>query len=109
MRFIAVLLGCACIGSGAVSKDAPSWVLEERRVSVDNVGLVTTRTRKAIKILTHEGQGEAEANISYLRGGRRVKTLHAWLIAPSGFVKTYEKSSIADMGSFDAMELYNDV
>lgn len=127
LAIVAILL-CGCSGYAAVSKDAPSWVteaasktlpnyagkvpaavlLEERRVGVDNSGLVTTRTRRAIKILTHEGQRSAEAFVPYLRGGGRVNALHAWLVAPGGFVKTYEKNSVADMGSFDEMELYND-
>jgi transglutaminase-like putative cysteine protease len=37
-----------------------------------------------------------------------VNALHAWLVAPGGFVKTYDKSRIADLGAFDEMELYND-
>jgi transglutaminase-like putative cysteine protease len=125
---IAAILLCACSGYAAVSRDAPSWVaeaasktlpnypgkvpaavlLEEQRVSVNDSGLVTTRTRRAIKILTHDGQRSAEAIVPYLRGGSRVNALHAWLVAPGGFVKTYEKNSVADMGSFDEMELYND-
>src|SRR5437879_11108853 len=130
MRFkIGLLALCVSAGYGATPpKDAPSWVteaasktlpaysgkvpaavlLEEQRVSVDNLGLVNTRIRKAIKILTHEGQREADATIPYFKGGTQVKALHAWLVAPSGFVKTYDKNSITDMGSFDAMELYND-
>jgi hypothetical protein len=125
---IATIFLCACAAHGAAPKDAPSWVeeasskilpsyggkvpaavlLEERRVSVDNSGLVTIRVRKAIKILTHEGQRSAEAMVPYLRGGSRVNGLHAWLVAPGGFVKTYEKGSIADLGAFGEMELYND-
>ena len=113
----------------AASKDVPSWVrevssrslppysgkvpaavlLEERRVTVDSLGLVTTKERKAIKILTHEGKRNAEAAVAYFRGGHRVKLLHAWLVAPNGFVKTYEKNSIADLGAFEQMELYNDI
>ena len=125
---ITAILFCACSGYAVASKEAPSWVteaasktlpnypgkvpaavlLEEQRVNVDNSGLVTTRTRRAIKILTHEGQRSANAIVPYLRGGSRVNGLHAWLVAPGGFVKTYEKSSVVDMGSFDEMELYND-
>jgi hypothetical protein len=125
--FALLLLASGCFA--AASKDVPSWVqevnstslppysgkvpaavlLEEQRVTVDNLGLMTTKERKAIKILTHEGKRNAEATVAYFRGGRRVKSLHAWLVAPNGFVKTYEKSSIADMGAFEQMELYNDI
>jgi hypothetical protein len=119
----------ATLSFATTSKDVPSWVqevssrnlpayngkvpaavlLEEQRVSVDGLGLVTTKERKAIKIFTHEGKREAEATVAYSRGGRRVKSLRAWLIAPNGFVKTFEKNSIADMGAFEQMELYNDI
>jgi hypothetical protein len=125
---VAAIFCCVYAAYGAAPKSAPSWVeeaaskvlpdyggktpaavlLDEQRVSVDGSGLVTTRVRKAIKILTHEGQRNAEATIPYLRGGSRVNALHAWLLAPGGFVKTYEKDSIADLGAFDEMELYND-
>jgi hypothetical protein len=127
--FFSAIFLCASLADAATSKAAPPWVeeaasktlpnypgkvpaailLEERRVSVDNSGLMTTTIRKAIKILTHEGQRSAEAVVPYLRGGSRVNTLHAWLVAPGGFIKTYEKSSIADLGAFDEMELYNDM
>ncbi|HEY3453672.1 MAG TPA: DUF3857 and transglutaminase domain-containing protein [Bryobacteraceae bacterium] len=127
--FVSAIFLCVSLADAATPKGAPFWVeeaaskalpnypgkvpaailLEERRVSVDNSGLMTTTIRKAIKILTHEGQRSAEAVIPYLRGGSRVNSLHAWLVAPGGFIKTYEKSSIADLGAFDEMELYNDV
>lgn len=84
-------------------------LLSEQHVMVDPSGVVTTHTREAIKILTHEGQKEAVAEDYYFNGGRRVKQLHAWLVAPNGFIKTYEKNDVADIGAFDQMELYNDI
>jgi transglutaminase-like putative cysteine protease len=118
--------------SGAIagpSKDVPSWVqeissrstppyigkvpaailLSEEHVTVDASGLVTTHTRAAVKILTHEGQREAAGEEYYFNGGRRVTQLHAWLVAPNGFIKTYDKNAIADVGAFGEMELYNDI
>lgn len=113
----------------APAKAVPSWVaeasstalpaytgttpaavlLQEQRVDVDSSGILTLRTRKVVKVLTHEGQSSAEASVPYYRGGRRVKALRAWLIAPSGTVRTYEKSSVLDLGAYDDMELYNDL
>lgn len=126
---IGVFLLFASGGFAATSKDVPSWVqevssrslppysgkvpaavlLEEQHVSVDNLGLVTTKERRAVKIFTHEGKRNAEVTVHYFKGGRRVKALRAWLVAPNGFVKIYEKNSIADLGAFEQMELYNDI
>jgi Domain of Unknown Function with PDB structure (DUF3857)/Transglutaminase-like superfamily len=110
-------------------KNVPSWVqevssrtmpaypgktpaavlLNEERAVVDATGVVTITTRTAIKILTHEGQREAVAEDYYFAGGRKVKQLRAWLVAPDGFIKTYDKNSVADIGAFEQMELYNDI
>jgi len=127
--YLGVFLLFVSGGFAKASKDIPSWVqevssralpaysgkvpaailLEEQQVSVDSSGLMTTKERRAVKILTHEGKRNAEATVHYFRGGRRVKALRAWLVAPNGFVKTYEKNSIADLGVFEQMELYSDI
>src|SRR6185437_9504885 len=85
--FFSAIFLCVSLVDAATPKGAPSWVeeaastalpnypgkvpaailLEERRVSVDNSGLMTTTIRKAIKILTHEGQRSAEAVILFTR------------------------------------------
>ena len=108
-------------------KEAPSWVTEvatkalpaysgkvpaavllnEQKVTIDASGMVDTVTRHAVKILTHEGKRQAEVVEGYEKGGRQVKQLHAWLVAPGGFVKTYEKASVEDLGAYSD-ELYND-
>ena len=82
-------------------------LLDEQKVTVDPSGLVDTVTRHAVKILTHEGKREAEVTEGYEKGGRQVKELHAWLVAPGGFVKTYEKGDVQDLGAYGE-ELYND-
>lgn len=102
-------------------QEAPSWVTEaasrtlpafsgkvpaavllnEQRATVDASGLVTTVTRHAVKILTHDGKRMAAVTEGYEKGGRQVKQLHAWLLAPSGFVKTYEKSAVEDLGAYN--------
>jgi Domain of Unknown Function with PDB structure (DUF3857)/Transglutaminase-like superfamily len=126
---IAALALGALTAHGAPPKDAPSWVqevssralpsyrgrvpaavlLSEQHVTVDSSGLMTTTTREAIKILTHEGQRRAVAEEYYFTGGRKVKQLRAWLVAPDGFVKTYDKNAVMDVGAFGEMELYNDI
>jgi transglutaminase-like putative cysteine protease len=126
------LIAAFAVAASAIagpSKDVPSWVqelssrstppytgkvpaavlLSEEHVTVDASGLVITHTRAAIKILTHEGQREATAEEYYFNGGRRVTQLHAWLVAPDGFIKTYDKNAVMDIGAFGEMELYNDI
>ncbi len=108
-------------------KEAPSWVtematrpspaypervpaavlFEEKRVRIDSLGMMDIVNRRAVKVLTHEGKREAEVVESYEKGGRQVKDLRAWLVAPGGFVKTYEKSSVEDLGAYSD-DLYND-
>ena len=113
----------------AVSKEpnAPSWVaevatralpayagkvpaavlLDEQKVTVDSNGVMDTLTRHAVKILTHDGKREAEAVESYEKGGRQIKQLHAWLVAPGGFIKTFDKNSVEDLGVYSD-DLYDD-
>jgi Domain of Unknown Function with PDB structure (DUF3857)/Transglutaminase-like superfamily len=126
--FAFVLLAPLARGASQ-QKDVPSWVqevssrtmpaypgktpaavlLNEERAVVDAAGVMTVTTRTAIKILTHEGQREAVAEDYYFAGGRKIKQLRAWLVAPDGFIKTYDKNSVADLGAFEQMELYNDI
>jgi transglutaminase-like putative cysteine protease len=37
-----------------------------------------------------------------------VKELHAWLVSPGGFQKTFDKNSVIDIGAFNQAELYLD-
>ena len=82
---ICALFFLSSVSFGAPAKEVPSWVgevssrslppysgkipaavlVQERRVSVDSLGLVTTKERKAIKILTQGGKREAEATVAY--------------------------------------------
>ena len=124
---VAVLVSVWPGWSRPKEKEAPSWVTEvatratptysgrvpaavllyEQKVTVDSTGMVDTITRQAIKVLTHEGKRDAEVVEAYERGGRQVKDLRAWLVAPGGLVKTYEKNNIQDLGAYSD-ELYND-
>ena len=128
LAVVAIFLAAACTGwAASKEKEAPSWVTEvatrqlpaysgrvpatvllnEQRATVDTSGMVDTVTRHAVKILTHEGKREAEVVEGYEKGGRQVKALRAWLVAPGGFVKTYEKNNVEDLGAYSD-ELYND-
>ena len=123
-----LILGAVMSGNAKPKeKDAPGWVTEvatrptptypgrvsavvlfyERKVTVDPTGTVITVTRRAVKVLTHEGKREAEAVEPYEKGGSQVKELRAWLVAPSGLVKTFDKNTVEDLGAYSD-ELYND-
>jgi len=124
---IAFLLAAQFAVAGSKDKEVPSWVTEmatrtlpaysgkvpaavllnEQKVTVDSSGMVSTVTRHAVKILTHEGKSEAEVVEGYEKGGRQVKELHAWLVAPGGFVKTFDKASVQDLGVYNDA-LYDD-
>ena len=129
MRKVLTLLLSAAALCGAASKDVPSWVMEvssqaapsypgkvpaavlldEQHVTVDPSGLILTVSRRAVKILTRDGQRDAVVAEHYSKGGRQVKAIRAWLVTPSGFVKTFEKNDVLDLGSFSAWELYDDI
>ena len=113
---------------GFSGKDVPSWVeelstrklpaysgkvpaavlLNEQHVTFDPSGTVTVVERRAIKILTQQGKREAFVRVHYWKNRRDVKDLHAWLIAPSGFEKSYEKKDVADFGEYESFELYSE-
>jgi hypothetical protein len=112
----------------SAAKDIPSWVeeastrklpaysgkvpaavlLDEQHVTMDTAGTMTTVERRAIKILNQQGRRDAIVFVHYWKSRRDVKDLHAWLIAPSGFQKTFDKNSIMDVGAFNDAELYTD-
>lgn len=130
-KFVIVLGAILIAARPGVTKpkerEAPSWVteiatrslpvysgrvpavvlFEERKVTVDSAAMMDVVNRRAVKILTHDGKSEAEVVESYEKGGRQVKDLRAWLVAPGGFVKTFDKSSVEDLGAYSD-DLYND-
>lgn len=115
-------------GASYAADSAPGWVqeisgrsiptysgrvpaavlLNEEHVTVDASGKTTVDFRKAIKILNQEGRADAHAAIPYFNGSGKVKELHAWVVAPGGFTKSFGKESIADVGAVGE-DLYNDL
>ncbi len=124
----AFLLLVPFVWSKPKEKPAPSWVsevatratptypgkvpavvlLNEQKVQVDPDGMMTTVARRAVKILNHDGKREAEVLEYYEKGGRQVKDLRAWLVVPNGYVRTFEKESVEDLGAYNE-DLYNDI
>lgn len=71
-------------------------LLDEGNTVVDGTGKKLRRLRFAVKVLTDAGRSRARANVAYYIGSGKVKSLRAWLITPSGNVKSYDKKEVAD-------------
>ncbi len=128
MRLISIVLLLAPTLWGFSNKEVPSWVEElsirklpaysgkvpaavlfnDQHVTLDPSGIVTTVERCAIKILNQQGRRDAVVTVHYWKNRRDVKELHAWLIAPGGFEKTFPKNSVVDTGAFGEADLYVD-
>jgi Domain of Unknown Function with PDB structure (DUF3857)/Transglutaminase-like superfamily len=100
----------------AVAEDAPAWLrqaaeikvpaydrnvsvvvlVDESTVTVTDDGRVTRTSSFAVRILSREGRGEAQAADVYETDLGKVREMHAWLIRPSGQVKSYGKNEIID-------------
>ena len=122
--FVGLLLAAL---PGAAADKPPSWLAEmatrevpkyestvdyvvlfdEESVTVDPSGVVVTRERKAVKILTRSGRRAASAAVLYRRDTGKVRSLDAWLIYSSGKHKTYGKKETADT-ALASNDVYNE-
>ena len=123
------VLICALLAASAwAADDVPSWLreyasapapayephvpavvlFEEQTVSVDEKGVVVTSNHKAIRILTRDGRKEAVARQIYLMSTGKVRDFRAWMIRPSGEVRKYGKSEVADVALAQG-DVYNEV
>jgi hypothetical protein len=110
----------------AFGDDAPGWLRQaaslpvpvyDKKVTtvvlVDNStmtvgedGQVTTVATYAIRILNREGRDEAVAEVGYETDTGKVKDFRAWLIRPSGPVKSYGKDETIDKA--DLNDVYDE-
>jgi hypothetical protein len=108
----------------AVGDDAPAWLrqaaalkapaydkkissvvlLDESTMTVGEDGRVTTVSTYAVRILNREGRDAAVASEGYETDFGKVREMHAWMIRPSGQVKSYGKDDVIDQA-----EALNDV
>src|SRR5689334_18787524 len=113
----AVLLSPSTSARAAVGDDAPAWLkqaasasaptydklvkavvlVKDVNTTVSADGRVVTTTSYAVRVLAREGRGEARAAEPYLTDSGKVRELHAWLIRPSGEVKSYGKDETLDI------------
>ena len=86
----------------AYDSDVPAVVLfREQRVSVDSAGRVQRTERRAVKILTRSGRGEAMARAQYRSDSGKVNRLEAWLIPANGKERSYGKKEAVDVALVD--------
>ena len=89
-------------------KDVHAVVLhDESRKTIEEDGKIKTTTWWAVKILSREGRGHATASEGYNTGSSKVKEMRAWLIRPTGEVRSYGKKETADL-SLAENDVYND-
>jgi hypothetical protein len=123
----AALLSPPASARAAVGDDAPSWLkqaatatapaydkrvkavvlLKDVNASVSADGRVVTTTSYAVRILAREGREEARAAEAYLTASGKVRELHAWIIRPTGEVKSYGKDETLDI-ALNPDDVYNE-
>jgi hypothetical protein len=98
----------AALKAPEYDKEVPGVVLrKDQNVVVSDDGRLTTTTTYAVRILTREGRGLADAIEMYLTKSGKVSDIHAWLIRPNGVVKKYGKDETADRIS-DPNDIYDE-
>lgn len=80
---------------------------DESRKTVEDDGRITTTTTFAVRILSREGRNEAMARTVYNTDTEKVKEMRAWLIRPTGEVKSYGKNQVVDAALADN-DVYNE-
>src|SRR5437763_2022887 len=79
-------------------KDVPAVVLlNDQKVTVSEDGRVITTRLYAVRVLIREGRDFAFAREIYQTDTGKVREMHAWLIRPSGPVKSYGKDETVDL------------
>jgi hypothetical protein len=100
----------------AFGDDAPGWLrqaaalpvptydrkvstvvlVDESTMTVGEDGRVVKVSTGAVRILNREGRGAAHAAETYDTDTGKVREIHAWLIRPSGQVKSYGGKEVVD-------------
>jgi transglutaminase-like putative cysteine protease len=69
---------------------------DELAMTVGDDGRVTTVSTYAVRILNREGRNAAVAHAYYETDTGKIREIKAWLIRPSGQVKSYGKDAVLD-------------
>jgi hypothetical protein len=126
-----ILCGVLLLTAGAAlaspTEEAPQWLQQaaalkvptydkevmavvlrtEENIVLNADGRLITTTTYAIRILSREGRGYADAVEVYLTQSGKINEMHAWLIRPNGVVKKYGKDETADR-IIDPNDIYNE-
>ena len=122
-----VLLLAAGVALGSPAEAAPQWLQQaaaikvptydkevtavvlrtEENIVLNSDGRLITNTIYAVRILSREGRGYADAVELYLTQSGKINEMHAWLIRPNGVVKKYGKDETADRIQ-DPNDIYNE-
>ncbi len=122
-----VLLLAAGVALGSPAEAAPQWLQQaaaikvptydkevtavvlrtEENIVLNSDGRLITNTIYAVRILSREGRGYADAVEMYLTQSGKINEMHAWLIRPNGIVKKYGKDETADR-ILDPNDIYNE-
>ena len=122
-----VLLLAAGVALGSPAEAAPQWLQQaaaikvptydkevtavvlrtEENIVLNSDGRLITNTIYAVRIISREGRGYADAVEMYLTQSGKINEMHAWLIRPNGIVKKYGKDETADRIQ-DPNDIYNE-
>src|SRR5262249_16855250 len=80
---------------------------DESRNTVEQDRKIVTTTWWAVKILSREGRSYARASEGYRTGTGKINEMRAWLIRPTGEVKSYGKKETVDLALAEN-DVYND-
>ncbi len=96
-------------GSKAAGENAAIVLLDESAAEVTKDGIFHQRLRKAIRVVTREGQQTAVASVTYDSGSDKVRSLKAWVLRPDGQVVALAGNRIVDAAVYGtALELYGE-
>ncbi len=88
----------AAVNPPTYDKDVPAVVLlNDQKVTVGEDGRVITTRMYAVRVLLREGRDFAFAREIYQTDTGKVREMHAWLLRPSGPVKSYGKDETVDL------------
>jgi hypothetical protein len=122
-----VLLLAAGVAPGSPAEEAPQWLQQaaaikvptydkevvavvlrkEENIVLNSDGRLITNNVFAVRILSREGRGYADAAKLYLTQSGKINEMRAWLIRPNGVVKKYGKDETADR-IVDPNDIYNE-
>lgn len=102
------LTQAAALRPQAYEKNVEAVVLRnDQHVTLGTDGKLVTVDKYAVRILSREGRREAAAIAFYLSKFSQIRDMEAWLIAPTGGVKSYGKKEIIDRIS-DTDDIYDE-